>query len=139
MERKSQKKILITSDPQLLLRESNRKYGPDSESSLSILHRFTYLAHYSLKEASLAKELAFSLVKRSSSRMPVGDGLQWSMNVQYFAFGSKVLAMLSAQEGLHYESQQFYSSAITVLETGDLECQIRAVMLRGELAEYLKK
>ncbi len=61
------------------------------------------------------------------------------MEVQYFAFGSKVLAIVSAQEGLHDDVQQSYSSAIRVLELGDLECQIRAVMLRGELAEYLKK
>lgn len=124
---------------QLLLRESDRKYGPNSDSSLSILDRFTYLAHYNLKEASLAMELAFSLVKRSSCRMVVGGGLQWCMDVQYFAFGSKVLAIVSAQEGLHDKVQQWYTTAITVLELGDLECQIRAAMLRGNLAEYLEK
>ncbi|KAH7379783.1 hypothetical protein BKA64DRAFT_686345 [Cadophora sp. MPI-SDFR-AT-0126] len=124
---------------QLLLRESDRRYGPNSESSLSILDRYTYFAHYSIREAFLAKELALALVERSRNHLPIDSGLQWCMHTQYFAFGSKVLAIASAQEGLQDDAKQSYSSAIAVLELGDPECQIRAAMLRGELAEYLEK
>lgn len=122
---------------QTLLRESDRRFGKYSESSLSILDRFTYLAHYNLNEAELAKGLALDLVQRSRTRLQGGTGIYWCMETQYFAFGSKVLAVSCKEKGLHDEVQQWYSSAIAVLELGDSECQIRARMLRGELTEYL--
>jgi hypothetical protein len=129
--------MLLMENYQALLRESDLAFGPNSESSLSILHRFAYLAHYSLKDDTLTKGLAFDLVQRSSSRLPVGVGLEWCMDTQYFAFGSKALAIVCEAGGLHEEVQKSYSRAIAMLELGDSECQIRAEMLRGELAEYL--
>lgn len=124
---------------QHLLRESDSRHGKNSEWSLSILDRFTYLAHYSLNDTVLRNELALDLVQRSSSRLQIGSELQWCMDTRYFAFGSKVLAIVSEKGGLHDKAQNYYSSAIAVLELGDAECQIRARMLRGELAEYLAR
>ncbi len=128
---------LLMENYQALLRESDRAFGPNSESSLSILHRFAYLAHYSLNDDTLTKGLALDLVQRSSSRLPVDVGLEWCMDTQYFAFGSKALAIVCEAGGLHEEVQKSYSRAIAVLELGDSEYQIRAEMLRGELAQYL--
>jgi hypothetical protein len=61
------------------------------------------------------------------------------MDTQYFAFGSKALAIVCEAGGLHEEVQKSYSRAIAVLVLGDSECQIRAEMLRGELVEYLDR
>jgi hypothetical protein len=130
---------LLMENYQVLLSESDRAFGPNSESSLSILHRFAYLAHYSLNGDTLTKGLALDLVQRSSGRIPVGVVLEWCMDTQYFAFGSKALAIVCEAGGLHEEVQKSYSRAIAVLVLGDSECQIRAEMLRGELVEYLDR
>jgi hypothetical protein len=124
---------------QHLLQASDDCYEKTSESSLAILDRFTYLAHYKLKNIVLTKELALELVQRSTSRLPVGGGLRWCMDAQYFAFGSKVLAIVCETEGLHDEAQRYYKNAIAVLELGDSECVIRARMLRDELAKFLAR
>ena len=48
----------------------------------------------------------------------------------------KVLTLVCAQDNLHEEVRRWDEGAIAVLEMGDLECRIRADMLRGELEEY---
>ncbi|CZR59478.1 uncharacterized protein PAC_09370 [Phialocephala subalpina] len=124
---------------EMRLQESDEKFGKNSERSLSILDRFTYAAYYDLHDVSLSKEKATDLLERSKYRLPVDGELHWCLDVQYFGFASKILALVCELEGLNDRVQGCYGEAIKVLERGDFECWTRAEMLRGELGSFLKR
>ena len=120
-----------------LLAAADAQFGEKSEKSVLILESFTYASFYNFDDQMLSRRLAEGLLERTMDLPCINGEYQWGLKSQYFAFASKVLALLCLQENQRDEGRAYLADAITLLEHGDRECKTRAVMLAEDLEGWL--
>lgn len=120
-----------------LLEVTNEVVGLDSEQYVSALHSFAYTACYIMKDETLGGELVSMLHKRSRMLLQRTTELRWGMETQAFAFASKIMAQFVFGKGQRQLSWDYMISAIGLLERGDQECQIRAIMLAQDMSKLV--
>ncbi len=121
-----------------LLGAAEARFGKCAEETVRVLHSFSYAMFYNGHDKRLAWRLAEDLVERTTSLPCRGGGeIQWGIETQSFAFGSKVLALLSFDLGERDGARAWLDQAIGRLKTGDRECRTRAIMLSEDLETWL--
>jgi hypothetical protein len=120
-----------------LLEAAEAKFGRCAEETVRILHSFSYAVFYNSADKPLARSLAHDLVERTTSLLCEDGEMQWGIEAQGFAFGSKVLALLSLDAGDRDGASATLVQAVERLKTGDRECRTRAIMLLEDLERCL--
>lgn len=123
----------------VLIEEADRTSGDKhSSTSISVLHRALYAAHYVLDDAEMTTTWASDLLARSFEILGHRNQWQWGAEAHAFAFASKLLALTLKGQGDIEGMKRFYLQAIDCLQKGDRECQTRAIMLGGDLEQTLQ-
>ncbi|KAJ4244610.1 hypothetical protein NW762_014466 [Fusarium torreyae] len=123
----------LTSRYESVFQEAQRTFTPTGTRTIEILHEYTYAAYYNANDYDLTWRLASQTVNLAESFELMGDHPQWCLATQGYATAAKLLFTLSEQTGHEDQGTLILRSAISRLELGDRECQIRARMLRGVL------
>jgi hypothetical protein len=136
-DRQSLHQGVFTANFTRLLAMADAQFGKNSETATSVLESFTYASFYNFDDPMLSRRLAKDLLERTINLPYTNGEYKWGITSQYFAFASKVLALLCLRENRRDEGRDYLADAISRLELGDRECKTRAVMLAEDLEGWL--